>query len=643
MKMHPKKKAALMWQMSKLQELRLLMRSPKKDDEYVKLKAAKIDKIVALASELSLQKHRSKEHIAGLRVLLNSLSQTIRYGESIQNEVSDFSAQLNSAAYDENSKKNFKHVLSDYKNIETIFNNTISAYQVSNEHDSRLIDELQQEVFHARMVTIGEYIQQLKRTVRDIVKDSSKKIRLQFEGLQTELDKWILEDLKDPMIHLIRNAIDHGIEEPGIRIKSGKPEEGTIKISAYATGSEVTIRISDDGSGINVKTVGKRAVEKGVIDKKQLEKLSSQEVLSLIFKPGFSTKEGVTRVSGRGVGMDVVKTNLEKIHGYIQIDNNPGNGVCFVLKIPVTLAAFNAVLCRLGAFNFFIQSIAVEKVIRINSNEKRPEDKISNVVVQDISYPYTYLGDYYSFETRPALSQGYFLVILRSGNATMALEVDECIEQQEIVIKPLADIVSNIPGISGIVTMSDGSIAYVLESSELIDRLQDNNTGKAPGKSWIISSVSKSLLQSGISVVEETEFNIAQDESTVVVLHCIIDGRHYGIPVQSVEQVYNIMDSSQKEKINSLYDSVLVFDKEAVSLEECSQSSSSEKNIHSIQSGEAALLLNVHNHKSIIMPDKLLSIEVFDRENVDRINKTGKWKDILPDIIKIKHDASLLH
>ncbi len=265
------------------------------------------------------------------------------------------------------------------------------------------------------------------------------------------------------------------------------------------------------------------------------------------------------------------------------------------------------------------------------------------MVVQSTSYPYTYLGDYFSLESRPALSQGYFLVILRSGNATMALEVDECIEQQEIVIKPPADIVSQIPGISGIVTMSDGSIAYVLESSELIDKLQDNNTGIAPESSWIISSVSKSPLQSRISVVEEAEFNIAQDESKVVVLHCIIDGRHYGIPVQSVEQVYNMMDSSHKEKIDSLYDSILIFDNEAVSLEECSQSSPDEKSIHSMKSGEAALLLNVHNHKSIIMPDKLLSIEAFDRKNVDRINKKGKWKEILPDIIKIKHDASPLH
>ncbi len=260
-----------------------------------------------------------------------------------------------------NLQRNSMMYYNDYKNIETVLIDTISAYQASNEHNSRLIDELQQEVFHARMVTIGEYFQQLKRTVRDIVKDSSKKIRLQFEGLQTELDKWILEDLKDPMIHLIRNAIDHGIEEPDIRLKSGKPEEGTIKISAHATGSEVTIRISDDGSGINVETVGKRAVEKGVIDNKQLEQMSSQEVLSLIFKPGFSTKEAVTRVSGRGVGMDVVKTNLEQIHGYIQIENDPGNGVCFVLKIPVTLAAFNAVLCRLGTFNFLFNLLLLKK------------------------------------------------------------------------------------------------------------------------------------------------------------------------------------------------------------------------------------------------------------------------------------------
>jgi len=349
--------------------------------------------------------------------------------------------------------------------------------------------------FQARMVTINDYFRQLKRTVRDIVKGQNKKIRLQFEGLQTELDKRLLEEIKDPMVHLIRNAVDHGIEEPALRKKAGKPEEGILKISAHASGSEVTIKIEDDGRGIDIEKVGKRAVENGLVNKSHLKKMTSQEIILLIFEPGFSTKEKVTQISGRGVGMDVVKSNIEKISGYINVENHPGEGVSFFLKIPVTLAAFKAVLCKTGSFSFYIQSIAVDRVIRIASREKRPPGKISDVLVQNKNYPYAYLGEYFSVEPDSAESSGYFFVILRAGDKRIALEVDECIEQQDIVIKPNADIVSQLPYVSGVVTRPNGTLAYVLEPAELIGHVHDRENRKADGCSWLLDSSSNAPVE----------------------------------------------------------------------------------------------------------------------------------------------------
>lgn len=609
------------------------------EDGYFKLKMAKLDKIVSLTGELSSRKHLGGVHHYKLLDLSNKIKEGKRICEAFQEKLMRFVNGIPG-----NDASTITKVLNDVKNHYEKLGSSLDEIVVSNQflkdRESKLIGELQREVFQARMVTINDYFRRLKRTVRDIVKGSNKKIRLQFEGLQTELDKRLLEEIKDPMVHLIRNAIDHGIEEPDLRKKAGKPEEGTVKISAHASGSEVTIKIEDDGRGIDKEKVGKRAVENGLVNKSRLKQMTSQEIILLIFEPGFSTKENVTQISGRGVGMDVVKSNIEKISGYINVENHPGEGVRFFLKIPVTLAAFKAVLCKTGSYSFYIQSIAVDRVIRVASREKRPLGAIAGIVVRNKQYPYAYLGEYFSVEPGSTGTSGYFFIILRAGDKSIALEVDECIEQQDIVIKPKADIVSQLPYLSGVVTRPDGTLAYVLEPAELIGHVHDGENRSAGGNSWFVDSSSESSVENILAPFEETRYNIAEQGSKIELLHFINDSSHYGVPVQSVVQVCNLTDASLREQVDSSYDSIVRFVDKTVSLEKLPDQG---KETLYQKSGKAAVMLKSEDHHSILIPDKLLNLEVFDIPEVNPVKKTGKWKNALPDIVKIMSDVSGLN
>lgn len=326
---------------------------------------------------------------------------------------------------------------------------------------SLVTTELQETIMKTRMQPIGVVFNKFPRIVRDLSRSLNKKVNLHLEGTDTELDRSLIEAIKDPLTHLVRNAIDHGIEPQEIRVQLGKPPEGNLILRAFHEGGQVIIEVEDDGRGIDIEKIRKKAVEKGFMTFEEAQTASEKELLSLIFKPGFSTAENVTQLSGRGVGMDVVKTNIEKLGGSIEINTLPGKGTTIRIKIPLTLAIIPALIVTSGEGRYAIPQVSLRELVRID-----PEKDLLK------------LGDTEFFRLRgeiiPVLRLSRVLqingnleeknmVVLSTGEKFLGLLVDQIFASEEIVVKPLGKWFKNIPIYSGATIMGDGKLALILD------------------------------------------------------------------------------------------------------------------------------------------------------------------------------------
>ncbi len=330
--------------------------------------------------------------------------------------------------------------------------------------------DLQMGVMKTRMVQIGKVFNKFPRVVRDIAKELNKEVELIIEGAETELDKSVVEEINDPLVHIIRNAIDHGIEPPDERVKLGKPSKGRIVLSAYHEGNYIVIEASDDGRGMDPEKLKQKALEKGLITETEARQMSKEEAYALIFKPGFSTAEKVTNLSGRGVGMDVVKTNVEKLNGIIEINSELGKGTKVILKIPLTLAIIQALLVKVTKEYFAIPLVSVVETVRITKDDI---DKVENKDVlrlRDNIIPLVYLGDTLGIGRNKKTLNGkeIYVVVVAIAEKRIGLVVDELIGREEIVIKSLGNYLVNIKGISGATIMGDGSVTLILDVANVI-------------------------------------------------------------------------------------------------------------------------------------------------------------------------------
>ncbi len=339
----------------------------------------------------------------------------------------------------------------------------------------RLADELQDTIVQVRMIPVKTVFQKFPRMVRDLAMKNGKKIRLVMEGEDTELDKTVIEQINDPLVHIIRNSCDHGIEPPEERKAAGKPEEGTILLKAENRGNFVIIEITDDGRGIDEEKVKKKAIEKGLITPEQAEEMSKEEAINLIFMPGFSTADKVTEVSGRGVGMDVVKTNITKLKGTISIHSEKGMGTTITIKLPLTLAITKGLNVRIGEKNFILPLENVEEIIKLDLNSitnyrgKELADIRGEVIeLLDLKKAYNLDGKgVYEGAEEGELN----VVLINSSGIKIGLKVDGLEDQLDMVVKPLPEYLSSIPGISGGTILGDGRVAIVLDPMGLIDLL----------------------------------------------------------------------------------------------------------------------------------------------------------------------------
>lgn len=347
---------------------------------------------------------------------------------------------------------------------------TDDLFSISTQLDL-LTTDLHLGVMKARMLPVGNVFKRFPRQVRDLCREKGKDIDLQISGEETELDKSILELISDPLVHLVRNAVDHGIELLEERKRLGKRPEGTLKLRAYHQGNYIHLEISDDGKGMDPELIKRKAVDKKLITSREAEGLSRREALNLIFTPGFSTAEVVTDVSGRGVGMDVVKTNIEKLNGMVDIETELGKGTTISIKLPLTLVIVQVLLVKVAEEVFAIPLSSVVKTLSISPEQIYPIGKKEVIRVQGTILPLVRLNQILNSHSRAGEGNGSRLhaVVVGVAEQRIALLVNTLLGQQEVVIKSLGDYLGHVPGIGGATIMDDGGVILILDIASLVN------------------------------------------------------------------------------------------------------------------------------------------------------------------------------
>jgi len=332
--------------------------------------------------------------------------------------------------------------------------------------------EIQASVLGIRMVPVKTIFTKFPRMLRDLAKGSGKKIELQMVGEDTEIDKSLIEELSDPLIHLIRNSADHGIELPEVRARSGKPETGTVVLRARHEGDSVLVEIEDDGKGIDPKIIRAKAVEKGILTAERGEQITDEEAINLIFLPGFSTAQKVTDISGRGVGMDVVKSNVRKLNGSVSVTSAVGQGSIFTIKLPLTLAIIDALLMRAGGQVFALPGTAVEETLLVPRETLAHLTRRKAINLRGEVLGIARLRELLHFKDAPGgladTADELPVVVVSTGGRRMGIIVDAFLRRQEMVIKPLAPYLASLPGISGASILGDGGVVLILDPAELL-------------------------------------------------------------------------------------------------------------------------------------------------------------------------------
>ncbi len=330
---------------------------------------------------------------------------------------------------------------------------------------ARTTNEIQESIMKVRMVPIGQVFDRFPRLVRDVAKARGKEVQLQISGAETDLDKTIVDEVGEPLMHLLRNCVDHGIETPEDREKRGKPRHGTISLNAYHEGNQIIIEVSDDGHGIDLEKVRARGIKQGLIGSD--DRLSDREIIELIFTPGFSTAEVISDVSGRGVGMDVVKKNITRLKGVFDVNTAPGAGTTFTIKLPLTLAIIQALLVRVVDELYAIPLDSVIESQRVEMEDVRTVHGNEVITLRGQVVPLLRVADFFELGGKRDPDKVMIVIVGLQGRQ-VGLVVDSFQGEQEIVIKPLSDVVGRIPGISGATILGNGSISLIIDVHSLV-------------------------------------------------------------------------------------------------------------------------------------------------------------------------------
>jgi two-component system chemotaxis sensor kinase CheA len=448
--------------------LELVVASDKKERDIKKV----LNSIAEIKS-IELSKYNSKETVttaakapavesAAPNKEETKLSQTVRVDVS---RLDTLMEQVGELVINRNQVSQIGKTLGEkYSDDEVVHNLNTSISQIV-----KIISTLQQDVMSIRMLPIEIVFNTLPRMVRDIARKMNKKIAFVIEGQETEVDRSVIEHLRDPLIHLLRNAVDHGIESPEERITAGKPEVGTIKLSAFHEHDNIIIKLEDDGGGIDPELLRKTAFKKGILSANAASKLSDKEVFNLIFASGFSTAKNITELSGRGVGLDVVKTNIEVLGGSVSADSAVGRGTTFTLTLPLTLAIIPALLVSTGQT---ICAVPLSSIVETTTLEAKDLKTIRGKKVtlfRNSVLPLLRLDEVFGWETEETnKSDTAYVVIVKYSGSQVGITVDMLLEQQELVVKSLDEYIGGSSGITGASILGDGRVVLILDIASLI-------------------------------------------------------------------------------------------------------------------------------------------------------------------------------
>ena len=366
-------------------------------------------------------------------------------------------------------------VLTRNQLLEISRRNEDSEFKVPLQRLSNVTAELQEGVMKTRMQPIGNAWQKLPRIVRDLSSELGKQIELEMHGADTELDRQVLDLIKDPLTHMVRNSADHGLETTADRVAAGKPEQGTIRVSAYHEGGHIIICIADNGRGLNTERIKQKAVQNGLVTEADVEKMTEAQIHKFIFAPGFSTAAAVTSVSGRGVGMDVVRTNIDQIGGTIDVKSVPGEGSSFTIKIPLTLAIVSALIVEAAGDRFAIPQLSVVELVRARSNSDHRIERIKDTPVLRLRnklLPLMHLKKLLKIDDGASIDpENGFIVVTQVGSQTFGIVVDGVFHTEEIVVKPMSTKLRHIGMFSGNTILGDGAVIMIIDPNGIAQSL----------------------------------------------------------------------------------------------------------------------------------------------------------------------------
>jgi len=465
----------------------------KEAGSILRVDSKRIDDLLNLVSETVITKatfNQISSQFGEIQAELHSIESV--YREKIKNLFDSLPEHLESIQAGKSVKDIRKEINEQYGDIFTLFNgfetslkNTVGKFRSTSQNLGRITGELQEGVMRIRMVPISQIFSRFPRLVRDLSKNLSKKINLVIEGEETELDKAVIDDLLDPIMHSVRNSVDHGIESAEARKAAGKPEEGMVLLKAANEGNMIVIEIADDGKGIDVEAVKAKAVERGLLNPNKI--LTDVEAFNLIFEPGFSTAKQITSISGRGVGLDVVRRSIEKLNGTVTVSSEKGKGTKFTIKLPLTLAIIQGLLVRVGAEIYSIPITSVVESLRIKPDDIRMIDNNEVFNIRSDVISLLRLGRLFGIRSEKH-QEYYFIVIVGSADKKMGFMVDSLIGEEDVVIKPLRDQYTNSPGIAGASILGDGSVSLIIDVGQLLElglkKEMENRRARESSSRW---------------------------------------------------------------------------------------------------------------------------------------------------------------
>lgn len=450
--------------------------------ETLRVDIERLDQLMNLAGQLVITRARLTELTDKLKFCFheNRASQVLRGIRDLfarmaslsgTNSSTGRSSRLDSLLVDR-FEKEFEALAHELETISEA-RSTVNYLTEAVHQLERVTDGIQRAVMETRMVPIGPLFNRFKRVVRDVTRLNGKNIQLVINGEKTELDKRMIDELGDPLIHLVRNAADHGIEAPDVRRQLGKPEQGTITLNAFHRGNSIVIQVSDDGKGLDTERILKKAIDRNLITPGQAERMSRQEIFQLIFLPGLSTAEKVTEVSGRGMGMDIVKAKIEELSGTIELDSVPGSGTTVTIKLPLTLAILPSLLVQVDGDVFAMPIEAVNEIVAVRSEHLVTVHglrtaRIRERVISVVELPEIFSGMAYQTNLTSQEPRESTLVILGDTDHEIGLVVDQVLGEEDVVIKSIAENYRNIPGIAGASILGNGRVSLILDVTAII-------------------------------------------------------------------------------------------------------------------------------------------------------------------------------